>query len=166
MSARRCHAFRAAGTIVLAALALLGQHQAHAQQVVLTPGSNLDFGSFVVTGAGTITLLPNGDRTSSGGVILLNSSPVHAASVNVRRNNSGRDRGAIVTLPPNGGARLSSGASSMVLNAINSNPPSLASVPTSNGTNLSIGATLVVAPRQPAGRYTGTFNVNVTLIQN
>lgn len=166
MSARRCHAFRAAGTIVLAALALLGQHQAHAQQVVLTPGSNLDFGSFVVTGAGTITLLPNGDRTSSGGVILLNSSPVHAGSVNVRRNNSGRDRGAIVTLPPNGGARLSSGAGSMVLNAINSNPPSLASLPTSNDTNLSIGATLVVAPKQPAGRYTGTFNVNVTLIQN
>ncbi|MCC2971194.1 DUF4402 domain-containing protein [Massilia sp. IC2-476] len=163
MSARRYHALRAASTIVLAALVLFGQHPAQAQQLLLTPSRSLDFGSFVVTSAGTVTLLPNGERRSSGGVILLNSSLGQAASVNVRRNNSGaKDKGAIISLPTNGSVRLSSGASSMALNDFNSNPPAptMASVP-AVGTDLAIGATLVVTPNQPAGRYTGTFIVSV-----
>lgn len=165
MSARRYHAFRAASTIVLAALALFGQHQAHAQQVLLTPGRSLDFGSFVVVSAGTITLLPNGDRKASPGVILLPSKLGQGASVNVRWNKNGnvKNKGVTISLPPDGVARLSSGANSMTLNAINSNPPasSMPSVPEGNGTDLSIGATLVVAPKQPAGVYLGTFTVTV-----
>lgn len=165
MPARRCHALRTASTIVLAALALFGQHQAHAQQLVLTPGRSLDFGSFVVTSAGTVTLLPNGERKSSGGVILLNSSPSQAASVHMRWNKNGyvKDPSVIISLPSNGLARLSSGANGMALNAVNSNPSalSMALVPVGNGTDLSIGATLVVAPNQPPGVYRGTFTVTV-----
>ena len=165
MSARRYHAFRAASTIVLAALVLFSQHEAHAQQVLLTPGRSLDFGSFVVVGAGTVTLLPSGQRSSTGGVILLSSQPGQGASVNVRWNKNGhvKDKGVIISLPPDGVARLSSGANTMTLNAISSNPPasSMPSVSEGNGTDLSIGATLVVAPKQPAGVYLGTFAVTV-----
>ena len=166
MSARRYHACRAASTIVLAALALFGQHRAHAQHVMLTPKRSLDFGSFVVVGsAGTVTLLPNGERRSTGGVILLNSSPSQAASLNARRNNNGRDKGAHLILPPNGNVRLSSGANSMTLTTFTSNPaaPGMASLPNGNGIDLSIGATLVVAPQQPAGVYRGSFPVTVNL---
>ena len=41
--------------------------------------------------------------------------------------------------------------------------PGMASLPNGNGIDLSIGATLVVAPQQPAGVYRGSFPVTVNL---
>lgn len=161
MPARRYHAFRVARIIVLAALALCGQPEAHAQQAVLSVARNLDFGSFVAGSGGTIILSPSGARSKSGGVILLPSVGAGQAIINIGRNANGRDRGISFSLPPSGSVRLTSGANSMAVNVFVSNPPTSPSAATPS--TMSIGATLVVAPNQPPGQYTGTFNVTVNL---
>ena len=68
MPVLRDHAIPAAGTQVLAVLAalgalgVLGAHEALAQQIVLTPARNLEFGRFVAGSGGTVVLSPLGLR--------------------------------------------------------------------------------------------------------
>ncbi|NNG22999.1 DUF4402 domain-containing protein [Telluria aromaticivorans] len=161
MQVRRYHALLAAGTLVLAALILSCQHEAQAQQIVLSNARGLDFGRFVAGTGGTVILSPTGVRSRTGGVILLNSSTAGQAMFNVgKSSNGGNNKAVIISLPANGSTRLNSGANSMAVNTFVNNPGSLASVP-SGGTTLSVGATLVVAPNQPPGNYTGSFPLTV-----
>ena len=160
MALRRSHAFPAAGTVLLAALAL-GAHDAHAQQIVLSKTRNLEFGRFVAGSGGAIVVSPLGVRSRTGGVVLLNSPAVGQAAFNVGKSNSGGgNKAVIISLPANGSVRLSSGANSMAVDSFVANPASIVSVP-NNGITLSVGASLVVAPNQPSGNYTGSFPLTV-----
>lgn len=151
----------AAGALALAALAPFGQHSAHAQQIVLSNARSLDFGRFVAGTGGTVTVSPLGVRSRTGGVILLNSPNAGQAGFNVGKSDSGNgDKAIIISVPSNGSTRLDSGAHSMAVDSFVNNPASLVSVPV-GGTPLSVGATLVVAPNQPAGTYTGSFALTV-----
>ena len=161
MPVRRFHLALVAGTVVLAALGLFCQRDAAAQHIVLSNARNLDFGRFVAGSGGTVVLSPAGVRSRTGGVILLTSPAVGQAMFNVGKSSNGAgNKAVIISLPVNGSTRLSSGANTMAVNGFVNNPASLAAVP-NGGTTLAIGATLVVAPNQPPGSYTGSFPVTV-----
>ncbi|MDQ3269910.1 MAG: DUF4402 domain-containing protein [Pseudomonadota bacterium] len=126
-----------------------------AAEITIVPTQDLAFGSFVA-GTGSVTMLPGGARSTSGGVIGLSSDGGTAAQFSV----SG-DPGATfaITLPANGTVFLSNGSSNMPVNGFVSSP-------SSGGTFLStqvisVGATLDVAEGQPTGAYSGTFLVIV-----
>jgi len=162
MPARRYRFPRPARTTVPAALALLAAMAgAHAQQIVLNNTRGLDFGRFVAASGGTITVSPLGLRSRTGGVVLLNSPGAGQAGFTVSKISNGESNEAvIISVPANGSVQLSSGANSMAVNNFVNDPASIASVP-AGGTVLSVGATLSVAPNQPAGTYSGSFSLTV-----
>lgn len=152
--------YRFFGVASIAALALLAAPARHAlaQQLSLSNTRGLDFGRFVAGAGGTVILAPNGARSRTGAVVLLNSPTVGQASFNASRINSNKNAVSI-TMPPNGSIRLNSGTNSMAVNNFVSTPAGTGSIQTPM--TLSVGATLVVAPNQAPGTYSGTFNVTV-----
>ena len=160
---------------LLAFVLVLTPRPASAQQVALSNTRGLDFGRFVAGSGGTITLSPSGLRSRTGGVILLNSPNVSQAAFSAIQTPFDAGRGSlratgatavtatttavIVSVPANGATHLSSGANSMAVGDFVT-PEALLAVG-SNGASLSVGATLVVAPDQPPGNYSGTFSVIV-----
>jgi len=143
-----------AGGAMLALLAF-PMCNATAQQVHLENIRGLDFGRFVAGSGGTVTLHADGRRTSTGGVILLNSPSTGQAQFNTAPGTT-----TIMLLPPNGSTRLSSIAGSMVVNDFASQSTARPSSPAGSAT-LSVGATLVVAPNQAPGNYSGSFSLIV-----
>lgn len=127
--------------------------QAPAQTVTAT--AELAFGRFAASTGGTISIRADGARTSSGGVVLLASSP-SAASFSV---DSPTNQQLIISLPPDGSAALTSGAARMPVNAFVSNRPN--GLLTDTRQPFTVGATLQVAPNQPGGTYSGAFHVTV-----
>ncbi|UVW28163.1 DUF4402 domain-containing protein [Massilia sp. H6] len=161
MQPARYPAVLAAATVMLAALALPCQRAAQAQQLSVSNMSNLDFGRFVAGSGGTVVLSAAGVRSRTGGVILLTSPATGPARFNIGKSGNGAGgKAVIISLPSNGSVRLSSGAHSMAVNSFVNNPQSIASVP-NGGVALGVGATLVVAPNQPPGNYTGSFPLTV-----
>jgi hypothetical protein len=141
----------------MAAFLLCAADAAIAQEVVLTNFRSLDFGRFVAGGGGTVTVGPTGARSSSGGVVLLNSPGAGAAVFNVGKSiGDASNKAVAITLPANGSVRLSSGANSMAVNAFVTSPATILTVP-NGGVTLSVGATMTVAPNQPRGNYSGSF---------
>ena len=156
MFAHRSFTFQGGGLFVAACLLLAAQY-ASAQQIVLTNSRSLDFGRFVARTGGTITVSPTGARSSTGAVLLLNSPSAGAASFIVKKSNSGAtNKSVIITLPANGGTRLSSGTNNMPLSAFVTSPSTILTVP-NGGVTLLMGATLTVAANQPRGTYTGAI---------
>jgi hypothetical protein len=163
MPVRRYRFILLAGIATLALLAAGARHafaQIQPEQVVLTNTSGLDFGRFVAGSGGTVVVDPAGLRSRTGGVVLLNSSTAAQAAFNVGRTGNTDRNDAIISLPPNGAIRLTSGANSMAVDNFVSWPASTIVVP-AGGTTLAVGATLVVAPNQAPGTYSGTFPVIV-----
>jgi hypothetical protein len=143
--------------LVLAVVALQ-PGDALAQQVNLVNNRGLDFGRFVAGSGGTVVVTPAGLRSRTGGVALLNSPSVGQASFTASRA-GGNKTATIITLPPNGNVRLTSGANSMAVGSFVSTPASTMSIQTAQ--TLAVGATLTVAPNQAPGNYSGTFTVTV-----
>lgn len=112
---------------------------------------NLAFGRFVA-GGGTVSVAITGARTRTGTVILLPSSAT-AATFRITGNDN---KATILTLPANGAVSLASGPNQMPLTAFVSNLPAGGVIP-SGPQNVSVGATLQVAPNQPRGTYSGAF---------
>lgn len=133
-----------------------------AQQVVLSNTRSLDFGRFVAGSGGTIILSPSGLRSRTGGVVLLNSPNAGQAAFNASR--AALDPGpsapaVIISVPTNGATHLSSGANSMAVGDFVTPDAQLAVG--NGGATLAVGATLVVAPNQPPGNYSGSFSIIV-----
>jgi hypothetical protein len=145
---------------------------ASAQQIALSNTRGLDFGRFVAGSGGTIILSPSGLRSRTGGVILLNSPNASQAAFSASQTTLDAGRGSlrapaataattavIVSVPANGATHLTNGANSMAVGDFVT-PDALLAVG-SGGASLAVGATLVVAPNQPPGNYSGTFSVIV-----
>lgn len=150
----------AAVLAALAALLLLAARDSNAQQLAIGNLRALDFGRFVAGSGGAITISPTGLRSRSGGVVLLNSPSTGQAMFSLGRSGGEEGRAVVISLPPNGSTLLSSGSASMAVNAFVHEPANLVSIPT-GGATLSVGATLMVAPDQAPGHYTGTFSLIV-----
>lgn len=154
---RRSRSILIAGIASLSALLSPAGHEACAQQINLSSTRGLDFGRFVAGTGGTVTVSPSGVRSRTGGVILLTSPAAGQATFSVSRSsNGGSNKAVIISLPANGSVRLTSGSSSMAVDAFVSSPASLLSIPLT-GTTLSVGATLTIGANQPSGNYSGSI---------
>jgi hypothetical protein len=130
-------------------------------QIAISNTQTLAFGKFAAGTGGTITVDPNGTRSSSGGVILLSSAGGTAATFNVSDSNpANMNNTYIITLPDNDTVVLASGSNSMALNNFVSSPAGSSTL--AGGTEvLAVGATLTVGTNQPVGSYSGSFSVIV-----
>jgi len=124
----------------------------------VTTTANLSFGRFAAAGGGSISIGANGTRTGSGAVILLASS-VGAARFTISGNGDD-NRIAILTLPPNGSVRMSSGPNRMAVNDFISSDGGSGLLAAATDT-VTVGATLQVEPNQRPGNYSGTFHVTL-----
>ncbi|MDO8301292.1 DUF4402 domain-containing protein [Lacisediminimonas sp.] len=140
--------------------ALLGASQCGAQ-IAISNTQALAFGKFAAGSGGTIAIGPNGVRTPSGGVRLLNSAAGTAASFNVHDTNpANANLTYIITLPDNDVVTLTSGSHNMAVNNFVSTP-SGSSMLVGGTQVLTVGATLSVGANQPQGSYSGNFSVTV-----
>lgn len=132
-----------------------------ATQLSLVNTRSLNFGRFVAGIGGSITVSPAGARSRSGGVILMNSAGAGSASFSlVTLNGSGATKSVIVSLPGNGVVLLSNGQFTMpVRNFVSGSGTVFLLSPA--GATIDVGATLDVAPNQPAGSYSGSFQLTV-----
>lgn len=147
--------------VLLVAFVNAGVVPAKAQSI--SASTVLSFGRFVPGSGGTVVVSTSGLRSATGGIILINSGPGAASQSTV----SGTEGSTYsVTLPPDGVIFLTdSNSNTMAVNGFVSNPAA-----TSNSTGillagsqtLYIGATLSAANNQPAGTYSGTFDVTVS----
>jgi len=124
----------------------------------ITTSANLNFGRFAAAGGGTVSIGANGMRTGGGAVILLSSS-VGAARFEISGNGDD-DRIAILTLPPDGSVRMSSGPNRMEVNKFVSGQGGSGLLASGTET-ITVGATLQVAPNQRPGNYSGNFHVTL-----
>lgn len=129
--------------------------------IVLSNTRGLDFGRFAAASGGTVTIAPaTGTRGAGGAVVLLSSPAAGQASFSVTRTAGTSGQAVSITLPDDGAVVLSGPAGQMALTSFSAAPAHIAFVPDA-GITLSVGATLVVANRQPDGRYAAAFNVTV-----
>ena len=134
---------------------------ANASAVILTPISitknvDLAFGDVYpdAAAAGTVTVDAAGTR-SAGGAAALGATAGAAAQFAV----SGEASAAYTITLPAAAVTLTSGADTMTVDAFSTDGTG-----TLDGTgneNINVGATLNVGVNQPAGTYSGTFDVTV-----
>lgn len=105
--------------------------------------------------AGTAVINPTtGTKTVTGGVF--DFGGIHTAAIFAV---SGKKNTAFtITLP--GAVTLTSGGNSMTLNGFTSDP-AVGLLNNGGNANVTVGATLQVGANQPAGTYTGIFDVTV-----
>lgn len=170
-SASSCaHALRLAPAGLLAACAVLQAPAAQAadatanasatvvQPIAISKSADLGFGKFSAGTGGTIVLDTSGDRTASGGVVLLTGTGGAAATFDVTG-----DAGATYAITlPSGAETLTrtSGTETMSVASWVSAPAATGTL-TSGAETVSVGATLTVGNAQVAGEYSGSFNVAV-----
>jgi len=132
---------------------------------IISDGS-LEFGRLAVEAAagGTVVLTPAASTTVSrtGGVSLIAGTTRTAAKYNV-----GGEIGYsyTITVPADGVVNIESGSNAMAISTftfLSLNPTPTGGTLSASGTDIFyVGATLVVPAAQPAGQYTGTFDVSV-----
>ena len=128
--------------------------------LTLTETHAMHFGTMARPTSNSVVLLtPAGTRSvESGAVELLTQAPF--ASVAAYDVTGDNDASYVINLPIN--VTLTSGANSMWVNQFTSSKALNASNLSSNGLDaFTVGASLNMSSGQPAGLYTGTFDVTV-----
>ncbi len=134
-----------------------------ATAISIANNADMNFGTIAEAGAGTVTVLTDGTRTTTGGVSPLSSGLGAAADFTV----TGEDSATYsITLPADNTVILSDGANTMNTIGITSLPTEAAGGTLSAGPcpcteTLLVGATLIVGISQVPGAYTTTFTVTV-----
>jgi hypothetical protein len=126
--------------------------------IVITKTANMDFGNVVPDAStpGTVTLAPAGTRTSMTATVgTAGTTAAGAFTV------TGLSGAAYTITLPSTDQMLTNGtpAEDMAVNTFTSDSTS---VITGGSIAVHVGATLHLAAAQPAGAYTGSFNVTVT----
>jgi hypothetical protein len=128
--------------------------------VTVNPSQNLSFGAFYHgSSGGSVIIYPDGSRSSTGDVVLLNMAILFSPALyDVVAN-----QGTLVSILNGSNAILSGGGGSLTLIIGASypvNPFIITTVPPAI-TQVRIGGTLIVgnAAANPPGNYSGTFNV-------
>ncbi len=139
---------------------------ANATATIITPISitnvaDLNFGNIVAgTTPGTVTVSHDGIRTKSDGVTLPTATPgtITAARFNI----SGLPNATYsITLPSSTTITKNGGTEQMTIDNFTSDPHETGTITTDGTQILAVGGTLSVKANQPAGEYTGTFDVIV-----
>ena len=131
--------------------------------ITVQPTQSIDFGTFYITSAGTITVNWDGTVSTTGGVFLLSSSTVHPAIFDIKLC-----QGREVTISYNDPiTNLTNGASNLTLNiGDNEKGPDGCSFLVNNNCNfittIRVGGTLTVPGGSTTGTYSGNFSINFT----
>ena len=132
--------------------------------ISITKAVDMNFGNVAVqsTTAGTVVLATDNGRTKTGGVTLptFATGTIAAASFTVEGE---ADYTYAITLPTS--VTIVSGLNDMVVDTFTSSP-SATGVLTLGTETLKVGATLNVDAAQPAGLYTNTTDLTVTVNYN
>lgn len=128
--------------------------------VFVSPIQGLSFGSFVSPSAGgTVTVFPNGTRTSTGDIILLDLGFVYTPALFEIEGNEG----TLISITFGTATLSGSNGGTMFLEVNSSDPvsPFILTVPYPARTLVRIGGVLTVGntSESPAGSYSGTFAV-------
>lgn len=144
--------------ILLLLATFIPSSQAAAQtSLSISRDLDLSFGA-VVPGpsSGTVTVTPEGARSSSGGVTLGSSAGVAPSVFTV----SG-EPGLAFSIVLASSTTLSDGSSTMTVDSFTSSPESTGTLDGSGNREIRVGATLHVAAAQASGSYAGSFSVMV-----
>jgi hypothetical protein len=142
---------------LLCLAALLSAQPAFGQAVSAT--RTLSFGKFVARSGGTITVQPSGARSAGGSVLLISTGPGASASFQVSDGDpANADKSFIISLPADGSVTLSGPSGSMAVDSFTSDPSETGAL-SAGSQAIQVGATLKVGPDQPAGSYSGSFQV-------
>ena len=127
--------------------------------MTLTQIQPLSFGTIATSdGSGTVTISPSGTRTTTGGVIPINTDQGQAGVFDV----TGDPTAPAFAVNVSPSATLSNGSATMGLDAFVTNPPIGMNGTLANGrATLYVGGTLHVEANQPRGAYTGHYTVTV-----
>lgn len=126
--------------------------------ITITLTQNLEFGTLAGDASASGTAVINattGAKSVTGGVFDFGGVS-NAASFEVK----GKPNTPYTIILP-GSVTLSSGGNSMSLGSFTSNPSGSGLLGSNGKTTLQVGATLQIGVSQPAGTYTGIFNVIV-----
>jgi hypothetical protein len=122
---------------------------------------DLSFGSFVVSvSGGTITITPEGTRTTTGTIVPLSISTEAPAIFEVSKPGSSQKQVNIV-FPASAYLTRSGGSERIVVNNFKSDKPSDSFLVSNVTQRVNVGATLTVQglSTNPPGNYAGTFSV-------
>ena len=130
--------------------------------VFVSPVQGLNFGSFARTSnGGTVTIFPNGSRTSSGSIVLVDYGFAYTPALFEIEGNEG----TMISLSFDQCILTGNNGGTMTLDFYTSDPlsPFVLSVPYPARTLFRIGGTLTVgnAATSPEGSYSGTFMITI-----
>lgn len=120
----------------------------------------LRFGSFAAGSGGTVTVGTAADTASTTGGVVHFGGTVSRARFNLTCPGSSMDSGANYIVTTDSSVTLSSGANTMTLNNFTRSPAS-GSISKGGSATLYVGGRLNANANQPAGNYSGSFNVTV-----
>lgn len=128
--------------------------------------TGLEFGQIAAGTGGTVTVAPNSNRSSTGGVILAGGTTETAASFTI---NGGANAGYAVTVPTSDVTLTHTDTiNTMVANSFTYRAASALADNTAGtldgagADTVTVGATLTVSATQAAGAYAGNFTVGVS----
>ena len=129
--------------------------------VTFNPAQPLAFGAFTPgLSGGTVTVFPDGSRSSSGDVILLNMAYLFTPAMFYISAKPGSVISLMITSPV---TLIRGGGGSLTLNLGGTQPasPFITTLPWPQQTTLLVGGTLIIGPigMNPPGQYNGTFSV-------
>lgn len=168
-----------AGAALLAAspaAAQLADADAQAEAIILRPLSffivdELDFGDIIPNplAAGTVRLQPNGTRTATGGVALVNAAHQPARFAGLGRQNQqvaiSLQSNSIFITGPGPRMRVRNFEIGSTPTAILSTTPLRFRITSATGAfNFPLGAILEVGANQPAGDYVGTYTITLNYL--
>ncbi len=123
----------------------------------------IDFGTFYVTSAGTITVNWNGSVSTTGGVVSLSSSTAHPAIFDIKLC---QGRNVTITYDPTIILTGNNGGSFILNVGPTEKGVSGSEFPVNNDCNfittLRVGGTLEVPGSSQAGDYSGSFSIDFT----
>ena len=119
----------------------------------ITKNADLNFGEVIPSSGGNVIMGPGGVRSVSGGGVVLGTAPGNAAEFTIV---GGIGASYTVTMSPD--ATLTGPGPDMFVTGFTSDATGVLTVGTET---FGVGGDLYINPSQPAGVYSGSFDVNV-----
>lgn len=128
--------------------------------IAISNTAGIAFGKLSAGTGGTVVMSTAGERTKSGGVVLLSGTAGNAAAFNVTGDASAT---YAITLPSSAVTITHSvdNTKTMNIGTFTSNPSATGTLSAGGAQTVNVGATLTVASAQTAGSYSGNFTVSV-----
>jgi hypothetical protein len=137
------------------------------EHIDINKTGDLNFGNIVANAGGSVTIAPDGSRSSTGDVVLPSTTPgtITAAKFEV----SGADNATYSIVVTSSSFNVTFGVNSMLVDNILTNKgdsPTTGTLDATGDDEITVGATLTVGANQPAGVYTNDDELEITVAYN